>query len=345
MEHTESIEPVAALREITYLMERARADSHRVKAYRRAAQIVEDMPVEERRHHQALDDWTTVPGIGPKSGAVIRQALSGTVPETLQRLRGDVVPLATRGHELWAAVRGDLHVHTEWSDGAAPLDEMVVAAQGLGREYMAVTDHSPRLRVARGLSAERLHRQWEAIGDLNAVLEGFRVLRGSEVDILTDGTLDLSPEVRPGLDVVVASVHSKLQMDSEAMTRRMVAAIADPRTNVLGHCTGRLLGGERGTRGESVFDAEVVFAACAQFGVALEINGRPERLDPPERLLNLAVEMGCVFALDSDAHAPGQLEFARHACERAEDAGIDADRVVNTWPLEKLLSWARGGAL
>ena len=171
----------------------------------------------------------------------------------------------------------------------------------------------------------------------------FRVLQGIEVDILDDGGLDQDDDLLAELDVVVASVHSKLRSDSETMTHRMVGAIANPRTNVLGHCTGRLIEGERGTRPESSFDAEVVFEACRAFDVAVEINSRPERRDPPTRLLELAIETGCLFSIDTDAHAPGQLEFVAYGCERAEALGLDPDRVINTWPVDRLLSWCAQG--
>jgi putative hydrolase len=162
------------------------------------------------------------------------------------------------------------------------------------------------------------------------------------VDILEDGSLDCDDDILERLDLVVASVHSKLRMKSEPMTERMVRAIADPRVDVLGHATGRLITGERGTRPESEFDAEVVFEACKQFGTALEINSRPERLDPPLRLLRMAVETGCLFSIDTDAHAPGQLDWQVYGCERAEECGVTADRVVNTWDPTRLLAWAGG---
>jgi putative hydrolase len=135
-------------------------------------------------------------------------------------------------------------------------------------------------------------------------------------------------------------VHSKLKMEKAAMTRRMVAAVHNPFTNVLGHCTGRLVTGNRGTRGQSEFDAKAVFEACAETGTAVEINSRPERRDPPTDLLELAIETGCLFSIDSDAHAPGQLDFQVYGCARAEELGLDPDRIVNTWPAEKLLAWA-----
>jgi putative hydrolase len=238
-------------------------------------------------------------------------------------------------------LRGDLHTHSTWSDGGSSIEEMMLSARRLGHEYCAVTDHSPRLKVARGLSAERLTQQLALIDDLNEVLAPFRVLKGIEVDILDDGSLDQDPLLLDRLDVVVASVHSKLGMDADSMTLRMVAAVARPRTNVLGHCTGRLIAGERGTRGQSRFDADVVFEACRRFDVAVEINSRPEREDPPMDLLRLANEIGCLFAINTDAHAPGQLEFLSYGAVRASEAGVPADRIVTTWQLGRLLDWAR----
>lgn len=278
-------------------------------------------------------------GVGPKTALVITQAMSGAVPDYLQKLRDDKQPLTEGGLGMRAAVQGDLHVHSTWSDGGSPLEEMMITAQTLGHAYCAITDHSPRLKVARGLSPDRLREQLAVISDLNEAMAPFRCLKGIEVDILDDGGLDQEDALLAELDVVVASVHSKLRSDSETMTHRMVGAIANPRTNILGHCTGRLIEGERGTRPQSVFDAEVVFEACRTFDVAVEINSRPERRDPPDDLLGMAIEMGCLFSIDTDAHAPGQLEFQIYGCERAEDLGLDPDRVINTWPVDRLLDW------
>jgi putative hydrolase len=230
---------------------------------------------------------------------------------------------------------------------------MARTAAELGHQYTALTDHSPRLTVANGLTAQRLRRQLDVVADVNAGLDGaFRLLTGIEVDILSDGALDQSGELLAALDVVVASVHSELRMPADAMTRRMLAAIENPHTDVLGHCTGRyvidrrfdnakLAGRTRSgkARPESQFDAGRVFAACAERGVAVEINSRPERLDPPIRLLRLAVEAGCLFALDTDAHAPGQLDWQPLGCARAEAAGVDPASIVTTWPLPDLLAW------
>lgn len=216
---------------------------------------------------------------------------------------------------------------------------MMATASALGHEYCALTDHSPRLTIANGLSPERLRAQLDVIDGLRAEFAPMRILTGIEVDILEDGGLDQEPGMLERLDVVVASVHSKLSMDSAAMTRRMINAVSNPHADVLGHCTGRLVSGNRGIRPESKFDAEAVFAACRDHGTAVEINSRPERRDPPTRLLKLALEIGCLFSIDTDAHAPGQLDFLGYGAQRAVDVGVPVDRIVNTWPAERLLEW------
>ena len=216
-----------------------------------------------------------------------------------------------------------------------------MTAMELGHDYLVLTDHSPRLRVANGLSAERLTRQLgRRRRGQRAPRRGFTLLKGIEVDILDDGSLDQTPEMLGRLDVRVASVHSKLKMDPAPMTKRMIGAVRNPHTNVLGHCTGRLVTGNRGMRPQSQFDAKAVFTACAEEGVAVEINSRPERRDPPTQLLELARDLGCLFSIDSDAHAPGQLDMLDYGAARATEAGIDPDRIVTTWERDRLLEWA-----
>jgi putative hydrolase len=285
-------------------------------------------------------------GIGDRTFEVIRQAVDGGVPDYLEGLRErGQQPLAAGGAELHSALRGDLHSHSDWSDGGSSIELMADAARTLGREYLALTDHSPSLKIANGLSAERLTEQLDIVADINNDDGGgnFRLLAGIEVDILEDGTLDQSPDMLDRLDVVVASVHSKLRSDRRTMTARMLGAISDPQMNVLGHCTGRLVQGSRGTRPQSEFDAERVFAACAERGVAVEINSRPERQDPPDELIRLALDAGCLFSIDSDAHAPGQLDFLQYGAERAASNGVPAERIVTTWPLDRLLEWTGRG--
>ncbi len=217
---------------------------------------------------------------------------------------------------------------------------MLGTAATLGHQYCALTDHSPRLTIANGLSGDRLRKQLDVIDTLRERFAPLRVLTGIEVDILDDGSLDQEPDLLERLDIVVASAHSKLSMDAASMTRRMVAAVSDSRVDVLGHCTGRLVTGGRGRRPESKFDAESVFTACRDHGAAVEINCRPERRDPPTRLVKLALEIGCVFSIDTDAHAPGQLDFLGYGAQRALDIGVPADRIVNSWPAQRLLAWA-----
>jgi putative hydrolase len=341
--------PVTALRRIAFLMERGREETRRIQAFRNAAAVILPLSHDEVAARAEAGTLTDLAGIGPSTAAVITDAVRGVMPERLVKLEAAFGPLVKGGDEVRALLRGDLHSHSDWSDGGSPIEEMAFTAIELGHEYQVLTDHSPRLTVANGLSVERLRRQLGVVDAINEHLDDtgagrdFTLLKGIEVDILDDGSLDQTDELLARLDVRVASVHSKLRMDSAPMTKRMIGAIRNPRTNVLGHCTGRMVMGNRGTRPPSTFDARAVFAECVEHDVAVEINSRPERRDPPTKLLELARDTGCLFSIDSDAHAPGQLDFLQYGAERAHAAGIDPDRIVNTWPQDRLLAWANPG--
>jgi putative hydrolase len=337
---TDPRDAIADLRRIAFLLEMANEPSFRVRAFRNAAATLQRMEPGELQDRVRTGTLRALAGVGEVTERTISESLRGEEPVYLRRLEatgGRMV--AELGAELCGALRGDCHVHSDWSDGGSPIREMAEAAREMGHEYMVLTDHSPSLTVANGLTAERLERQLAEVAEHNAEMAPFRILTGIEVDILSDGSLDQSDELLSRLDIVVGSVHSELRMAEGPMTRRLVMAVADPHLDILGHCTGRMKTGKR-TRPPSTFDAEIVFAAAARFDKAVEVNARPERLDPPKRLLRLAVEAGCAVSIDSDAHAPGQLAWQPYGCDRAAACGVQIGSVVNALEADALLAWA-----
>ncbi len=334
------MEPSAALSLAVHYLDRELAPSPKVRAFQRALQVCATVGDGELAERAAAGTLTDLAGIGPSTARVIAEALAGVRDGYLATLEERSRVPAGAGGPVLERLRGDCHSHTTWSDGGAPLHAMARTAAALGHEWLAITDHSARLTVAHGLDEERLLRQMGEIAELNEGMAPFRILTGMEVDILEDGSLDLADELLAELDVVVASVHSKLRMPSHEMTPRMVAAIANPHTDILGHCTNRKLVG--GGRPPSAFDADIVFAACARFDKAVEINCRPERQDPPEELLELAVDWGCKITVDTDAHATGQLEWQGYGADKAVRCDVPLDSIVNTWPADAVLAWTAG---
>ena len=234
-------------------------------------------------------------------------------------------------------IKGDLHLHTDWSDGHASIEGMALAARDRGYRYIAITDHSAGRGIARGLSEERLRRQIEEIRGLDARLEGIRIFAGAEVDIRADGSLDLSEELLAQLDVVVAAVHSAMSQDEGKMTRRVVGALESPYVSILAHPTCRLLG----WREPVSLDMEAVFEAAVRTGTALEINAMPDRLDLRDAHISRARELGVVLAINTDSHSPWQLELVRFGVGVARRGWCGVEHILNTRPLAEVEGFLR----
>jgi DNA polymerase (family X) len=251
------------------------------------------------------------------------------IPTELRENRGEI-EAAERGElpallEL-ADVRGDVHMHTRESDGAATIEEMAEAGRERGYRYVAITDHSPSLTVARGLTPDRLRAEMAAIDAANAKRPGIRIFKGIEVDILGDGLLDMDEALLGELDVVIASVHSKMSQTKEEMTARVVRAIESGRVDVVGHPTGRILG----RRNPFELDMERVLRAAAAHGVAMEINAYPDRLDLSDVHAHMAKERGVKIVIDTDSHSPRHLDLVRWGVSNARRGWLEKADVLNT---------------
>lgn len=253
----------------------------------------------------------------------------------IEAARNDMLPhLVALQH-----IRGDLQVHTTDSDGRDSLDAMVDAALALGYEYLAVTDHTPAVRVAGGMDRHGFKRQMRRIGRLNALLEGLTILTGAEVDIDADGNLDLDDATLAELDVVIVSLHSKLNLSPEQQTRRLVKAVSHPAVDILGHPTARLIGSRQG----AAFDHEKVFRAAAEHGVMLEVNAQPERLDLDDVGCRAATAHGLTLVINTDAHAASELQYMRWGVDQARRGWVERKQVANTRHLPGLLTLLHRG--
>ncbi len=333
-------EAAAYMAEIAYHL-RHKQDQHRARAFSKvAAVLLRDHPDLEAAVR--ADKLESLEGVGSGIARVLKELVETGGSEYLQRLREEtgaapevaarITPLVESGYQ------GDLHCHTDWSDGGSSVLAMARAAQARGYRYLAVTDHSPAITVVNGLGPERLAAQRRVIDEAQAQLEGFTILQGCEVDILPDGSLDLPDAALAALDLVVASPHFKLRMERPAMTERMLKAVNHPEVDIVGHPTGR----RPGSRAGAEYDFEAVFAAAAANGVVMEIDCDPARMDLSPELAEVAFAQGCSFSLDSDAHAPDQFVYVDLALWMPHRARIPTERILNWLPIDRLQEVLRG---
>src|SRR5258708_3985859 len=334
----DAIAAAQVLAEIGYLLRQNPDEVYRARAVSAAAwALALERPDLEALHK--ANQLTAIEGVG----AGIEKVLAGLV-ETgqssyLERLRAETSQPARDDESSidLSAYQGDLHSHTDWSDGRATMLEMARAAKTLGYKYLGVTDHSPRIKVVNGLDAARLLAQSREREQVENEIHGLALLQGIEVDILEDGSLDLPDAVLELLDVVIASPHVKLRQEPAAMTERMMRAVSNPNVDVIGHPTGRRPGSREG----ATYDFEQVFRAAARNGVALEIDCDPARMDLSPEQARLALDLGCTFSLDADAHAPAEFAYVPMAAWMARRAAIPMDRILNFRPLAALTMIAK----
>lgn len=272
---------------------------------------------------------------GENEEAIYGKLGLAAIPPEMREDRGEIT-LAKTGKLpkliTLADVRGDLHVHSNWSDGSVPIAEMAAAARARGYAYMALTDHSRHVTVAHGLDAARLARQIDEVDRLNDKLDGFTVLKGAEVDILADGSLDLPDKILSRLDLVVASIHYKFDLSRKAQTERIIRAMDNCHISIIGHPTGRLIGEREGYE----VDMEAVIVAARERGCHLELNADPDRLDLNDINVHAAKSAGVKIAISTDAHSTAGLANMRFGIDQARRGWLEAADVINTFPLSQL---------
>jgi putative hydrolase len=334
----DAIAAAQVLSEIGYLLRQDPKERFRAKAFSAAAWTIA-IQRPDVDSLQRTDALTTIEGVGEGIAKVLADVIQTGQSRYLNRLREQMGQPA-RGDESdldFSDYQGDIHSHTNWSDGRATMLEMAKGAEALGYKYLGITDHSPRITVVHGLNAERLVAQSREMAEVQEQVEGLTLLQGIEVDILEDGSLDLPDAVLEILDVVIASPHVKLRQDPTAMTDRMLRAVSHPHVDVIGHPTGRRPGSREGAS----YDFEAVFKEAAEHGVALEIDCDPARMDLSPEMARLAYELGCTFSVDADAHAPAEFAYVPMALWMARRAGIPKDRILNFHPLRDLTMIAK----
>ncbi len=329
----DAVAAAQVLSEIGYLLRQDAEERFRAKAFAAASwSIAISKPDLDALHR--TNQLTSIEGVGEGIAKVLAGLVETGASSYLDRLRTEMgQPARDDESDLdLSRYQGDVHSHTNWSDGKATMLQMAQGAQALGYRYLGVTDHSPRIKVVHGLDAERLLAQSREMAEVQAQVEDVTLLQGIEVDILEDGALDLPDAVLELLDVVIASPHVKLRQEAAAMTERMLRAVSNPHVDVVGHPTGRRPGAREGAS----YDFEAVFKEAARHNVALEIDCDPARMDLSPEMARLALECGCNFTLDADAHMPAELAYVPMAAWMARRAGIPQDRILNWRTLEDL---------
>ncbi|MEO8743813.1 MAG: PHP domain-containing protein [Candidatus Dormiibacterota bacterium] len=329
----DAIAVAQALSEIGYLLRQEPKEVFRAKAFSLAAWSIAVQRPDLARLHK-LNDLTSIEGVGAGIAKVIAEVLDTRHSRYLDRLREQMQQPARTDESVLdlSQYRGDVHSHTNWSDGKVPMLEMARGAEAAGYSYLGITDHSPRIKVVHGLDAARLLAQSQQMAEVQAQVPGVTLLQGIEVDILEDGALDLPDAVLELLDIVIASPHVKLRQEPASMTERMLRAVSHPHVDVIGHPTGRRPGSREGAN----YDFEAVFKEAARNHVALEIDCDPARMDLSPEMARLALELGCNFTLDADAHAPAEFAYVPMGMWMARRAGIPKERILNFLPVDEL---------